>query len=54
VNLTENSIKTHKNTVKSVKGEIVRSKEVKSVTPFNNNKLQKVTATRPAELEPAT
>jgi hypothetical protein len=53
-NLTEIPNKKSQNTVKSSKGEIWESKDTLTITPYNTGKLQKVTATHTAWLEPAT
>ena len=53
-NLTGNPIKIAQNTAKYSKVKVCKAEDVETVTPCNANSLQKVTAIRPAGLEPAT
>ena len=52
-NFSKNPIKPYQNSAKSSRGEICKANEVKAITPCNINRLQNITATRPAGLEPA-
>ena len=53
-NFSKNPVKIHKNIVKSSKVKVCKTKDLKTATPCKTNKLQALTTTRPAGLEPAT